>query len=571
MIDHLDDYLSRQFIIDVDLRRFQARSAGHVASLNGRRFALAGIATRGIGGLAEAYRDHGKTLTRHLIGQYSAAVIDPQERVVLLAQSSLGLGRAYWWRRGDRLLLSSDLLTIAACSGTERPDADYFARWLSHRPILERTPFTGIRQLTFGQTMLFGPVGAGLIRPWQPQPRPFSGDPEATLKQCLDDAVRFYLPNTETSAAEATVMEVSGGTDSSLVAATAVARGARLHGLSYVSDRGTTGDDEGHSQLLCDHLRIERSCLDPDHRGMSSRLHYLPDQPGRCRYLDVLDQTRRVVASVGATRMMTGVGGDLVFDYRGLVPAFLADPMVAFRPVEAFRLARRYAQERGGVRGAMHFLRYVGLPWTLEFLKGRNLAEHPDHQLPDWLAPSLKALLVQNEARLPMLAPAIRLPSARYLWDSLFVLCAMENDHPYYGPNLEVVHPLLHRPLVEFLLSLDPETRRGIPGDRRLQRSVMRGLVPDAIVERTSKGSSQMLRELHVQEASGLLAQLRQDSRLVERGWVDPEPWRRAVDLAAVGSSPHFAQFAAAVEAELWLRALEEHGVPDVLSEVVLV
>jgi hypothetical protein len=565
MIDDPARYLSRQFLLEIDLRSFSVRGVGRMHAEGGRRYALAGVAEAGLEGLQRTYRRHGELLTGALLGQYSAAVVDAQKRIVVLAQSSLGLGRAYWWQGEDRLLLSSDLLLIAAQAGVQAPDPDYFARMLAHRPCMEKTPFSGIAQLDFGVTLVFGARGRRRLRPWQPSDTQTSGDPEKRLRGHLDEAVRFYLPESG-----GVIAEISGGTDSSLVAAVARANDAAMHGLSYVSARGTTGEDAQFAHMVCSHLRIACTRLDADRHGMSRRLAALPDQPGRCRYLDLLDDARRVFSATRATRLMTGVGGDVVFDYKGLVPVFLADPLVALRPITSYRLARRYARERGGVRSASHFLRYVGLPWAIAFMTRRNLAEHPDHRCPSWLSADLKAALRGQAARLPRLAPAVRRPSARYLWDQLFVIAALENDNPDYGPDVEVVHPLLHRPLVEFMLALDTPTRRGIPGDRRLQRRVMRRLLPDAVTDRTGKGSSQMLREQHVQEATEFLSRIRTDAQLLRRGWVDPERWRRAVDLAAVGASPEFPQFAAALEAELWLQALDEHGIPAPLRTVPL-
>lgn len=557
MIDDPESNLARQFLLEIDLRSFSVRGVGRVHAEDRRSYALSGVSEAGLEGLQRSYLQQGERLTGALLGQYSAAVVDAHKRIVILAQSSLGLGRAYWWRGEDRLLLSSDLLLIAAEADAREPDRDYFARMLANRPCMERTPFSGIAQLTFGVTMVFGPKGRCCLRPWQPLDTEISGDPEKRLRQHLDDAVRFYLPDSGTL-----IAEISGGTDSSLVAAVAVANHATIHGLSYVSARGTTGDDEHFAQLVSSHLQIERTRLDADRHGMSRRLDDLPDQPGRCRYQDLLKETRQVFSATRATRLMTGVGGDLVFDYKGLVPVFLADPIVSFQPIKSFQLAQRYAEERGGVRSASHFLRYIGFPWATAFMKHRNLAEHPDHQTPTWLTADLQARLQSDAARLPLLAPAVRRPSSRYLWDQLLTIASLENDNPDFGPDLDVVHPLLHRPLVEFMLSLDTQTRRGIPGDRRLQRRVMRHLLPDAITNRTSKGSSQMLRERHVQEATEFLTKIRTDSQLIRRGWAIPERWQRAVDLAAVGTSPEFPHFAAAVEAELWLQALDEHGIP---------
>jgi asparagine synthase (glutamine-hydrolysing) len=103
--------------------------------------------------------------------------------------------------------------------------------------------------------------------------------------------------------------------------------------------------------------------------------------------------------------------------------------------------------------------------------------------------------------------------------------------------NLDVAFPYVDRDLIQFLI--------GIPGDiqscggspRGLMREAMRGVVPDAIIDRRSKGEFTSLTNRSVQQDFDAIADLLGGSAMsVRLGYVDgpalwkllPE-WRRAI------------------------------------------
>ena len=531
------------FLIQCNAAGQVVHALGQIHADGARVYGLAGVGPGGFDGLAGAYDAGGKDFTRNWIGQYSAAVAD--QNTVILAQSSLGLGRAYWHLSKDGLVVGSDLLAVAKAAGNVGFDPEYFARFLMLRPILDRTPFAGVRQLTSGATAVFTGQAVSFHHPWRPQDQPEHGDPLDRLEMLLNEALDTLLPE-----GTPVVSDISGGTDSSIVVAMAHKMGHRVHGISHVAERGIKGDDRAYATLVAERFDIPLQEFNSDTAGLATSLQDLPDQPGSCRYRMTAFAVRDHVRTIAPVRYMTGVGGDVVFDYRGLVPAFLADPLVAFHPRAAWRLASDYDKERGGNRGAAHFLRYVGLPIAAAHLRRRNLGEPLDDEHPDWVNP---AFVAAAAAKQPARALSISRPSARYLWETLFDLASGENIAPVFDPATEVVHPLLHRPLVEFLLGLPMEVRRGMGGDRALQRALLARLGLPEVAARQDKGSAQQLREMQLAEAGAFLDSLGQ-GELARRGWVEPEAWARAINQTAVGASPKAVFFAAAIECELWLR-----------------
>ncbi|MFW2438049.1 MAG: hypothetical protein ACN4GR_01610, partial [Arenicellales bacterium] len=106
----------------------------------------------------------------------------------------------------------------------------------------------------------------------------------------------------------------------------------------------------------------------------------------------------------------------------------------------------------------------------------------------------------------------------------------------------------------------------GIIGDRKLQREALADRLPEVIRTRRSKGSAQELRERHMMESARWYDAMTCSPRIVEKGWVIPDHWQDQVDRARVGVLSCSSNFLNAVQAELWLRALEQYPRPERLK-----
>lgn len=128
--------------------------------------------------------------------------------------------------------------------------------------------------------------------------------------------------------------------------------------------------------------------------------------------------------------------------------------------------------------------------------------------------------------------------------------------------DVDVLSPLYHLPLVRFLLTLPHEIRRGVVGDRQLQRRSMAGRFPAGVVERLTKGSSHRLVGLQYTESDAWYDAMHDDPVLIKRGWVIADEWLSEVDRVRVGAAQCGPAMIWAMETELWLRSLEEFGWP---------
>jgi hypothetical protein len=141
--------------------------------------------------------------------------------------------------------------------------------------------------------------------------------------------------------------------------------------------------------------------------------------------------------------------------------------------------------------------------------------------------------------------------------------------------SAETYHPLLYRPLVEFMIGCDWRQRSGggrdgTADDRVLQRRSLADRLPQAVRQRSTKGSDQQLREQAQMASSRMFTDLLEDSYLVRRGWVVAGLWREQVARAQFGVFDGLGAFDAAVASELWLRTLD-HPEAEAAPELRLV
>jgi hypothetical protein len=120
------------------------------------------------------------------------------------------------------------------------------------------------------------------------------------------------------------------------------------------------------------------------------------------------------------------------------------------------------------------------------------------------------------------------------------------------------------------MLGLDPTLRAGPNCDRVLQRQALADRLPGVVRIRQTKGSDQQLREHAQMRNDSWFRLLIEDSRLVARGWVDPQAWQAQVKRARFGVFNGLANFDAAMMTECWLRTFESHppGPPAELHEL---
>jgi asparagine synthase (glutamine-hydrolysing) len=551
------------FVIAVDLAKLArergaqarpfARVAGYVAGADGV------CAEDPAEAVLDAYTRHGDGFAAHALGQYGAVVVDPARGSAVLAQDSLGVRPLFFHRQGENLRVASrlDLLT------RELPelalDDAYFADCLGRGQVLSaRTPRVGVERLSMGDCALTA-AGAEtkVFRPWAPAPRgvPVAGDLEAELRRLLDEAILACLP-----ARGAVACELSGGLDSTTVLAFARKR-RETQAITFASTAHPDADDVRFAREAAQALGARQLTLDTDGQRVFDRAFAgEAPEPGSEMFAAKLAAIDRLLSDNGVEVLLTGWAGDVVFGSAAALPHHLADGLAEGAPWRSVKATLDWRRSfRGGPSWMRWFTAYAcRSAWRHRL--GLTL-DVPDHSvaLPAWLDSSFVRRMDLGARARAQWAPRVATPGAQYLWQTIFSIAAMHASTGRLALSVETRHPLLHRPLVEFLLSLDASLRHPGGKDRVLQRRALKGLLPEAIRRRRTKGGmgGQIDRDIAADKA--LLRQLLDRPRLVARGYADPERWREAVSRAGVGATANRLHFDLSVSIELWLR---EHAPP---------
>jgi len=504
-----------------------------------------------------AYKADGAMLSAALLGQYAGVIVDRSARKACLVQDSFGIRQLFYGRRGDELIVASDLEYCVAIMGMGELDERYFAGQFATgtRP-RGTTPYDAIKRLDFGTTLVVSSSGCIALQPWTPRTSSSHLDPTssaAQLRLLTDQAVKLALPKQGR-----VVCELSGGLDSTTVLATALRFDPTVEALSIVRSSNQAGDDDRYSREVAFEFGTKRHEIDAD---LHPHFSVFPDrfaaEPGGETHVAIRQAYDALLVERGFDVVLTGDPGDIVFGYGGLAPVHLADALWRLRLPLAVKSAISWADDAQTGRPWTHLLFSHGLRPAWRHLRRQSLFALDSPKVPEWVSTDLLRRTGIASAVSTQCAPRVALPGEQYLWESLFTMASHVTDSSRLRSPADVRHPLFHRPLVEFMLQVGPEFRVSGGHDRVLQRSALADRLPDSVRKRVTKGSSQEAQERAVLANDDWYRTLTERSRLVERGWVEPRAWRQQVDRARLGLHGQRPNIDVAILTEYWLRANE--------------
>ena len=276
------------------------------------------------------------------------------------------------------------------------------------------------------------------------------------------------------------LVSISGGLDSSIVAASLAAAGAEATCLTLYGE-DPESDERPFARLLCKHLRlplVERPYRVEDIDLAEAPAPHLPRPSDRTHALSYERAHLKVALNIGAEAFVTGNGGDSVFGYSQSAAA-IADRYLheGLSPGLAATVRDICVQTGCGIFEAVaNAVRIARGPRSYR-CRGRDM----------FLDREAVAALGGAALAHPWLdAPAGALPGkSAHVASILRVLQCLE---PGRGSVLPVLNPLLSQPVVETCLSVPSWNWRTGGLDRSLARRAFAADLPPAIVRRHVKG-----------------------------------------------------------------------------------
>jgi asparagine synthase (glutamine-hydrolysing) len=505
----------------------------------------------------------GAELTRHVLGEYALAVYDATERSVLLAHDTLGVVPLFYCAREDGIVFGTHLEDLVAETGVGSLDEDYVADHLARNLYIgERTPFAHIRRLRPGESVVWrnGTLSSRMTWPLadiEPLGRRDAAADEERFRRLVDEAVKAAIP------AQGTVWcELSGGLDSSTVLSFAArAAPSQVEAVSFVYPRSYAADERKWIRAALKDHPVRWHPIDGDSAKPFSELPagFVAEPNDRLVTQAVNRLYDGRLSENGVPIVLTGQGGDAVFFGDGVGPYFLADLLRTGRLGRLYGALHDLVSSAPGKRSMGYwFTRYAWRPMLRH--RRRELVEDFFHRtpLPSWLSPAYAERMDLTARRRRSYVPGTASTASTSCLER--VLAVVEgfnkhNNHP--DAAAEFRHPLLYRPLIEFMLGLPWDRQFSPECDRALQRRALTGMLPRQILRRADKGARDQIFYEGLEASRSWQEFLTAEPRIVQRGYADGARWRMAVQQACLGRATGISDFLASVTLEAWLRQLD--------------
>jgi asparagine synthase (glutamine-hydrolysing) len=443
--------------------------------------------------VAAAYESRRNDSLSMLVGDWALAVWNPCDRSLVLAKDPIGLRPLYYWLTKDQVTWSSLLEPLIELAETGFAlEEEYLAGWLSSFPAAHLTPYAGICSVPPSSFVRIRPGAKTTAKYWEFEPQEIRHTPdkecEEQFRAVFGESVRRRLRSDTPILAE-----LSGGMDSSsivCVADTMFANGrtdSAVETISYFDDSEPAWDERPYFTLVEQRrhrvgYHIDLSPIRMCGFGMrSSHFHATPGSQGR---MAPITQKLQTHMDTHANRViLSGIGGD---EFTGGVPTpvpELADLLVRGQFPALARQLKLWALAK---RSPWFHLLWQALRPFVPFAIARvPKPNRPARWLERRFTKRHTKALFGYPQRLKFSRP---LPSFQA---NLSTLDAMRRQIGCATSSTELAcerrYPYLDRNFLEFIFAT-PRNQLTRPGERRsLMRRALRGVVPDAVLDRKRK------------------------------------------------------------------------------------
>lgn len=491
--------------------------------------------------LVHLYEEHGEAFLERLEGMFAIALWDSVRKKLIVARDRLGIKPVYYWPFGGGVAFASEIkafLPLRGFSPAVNPASlgDYLGIGYAVAP---DTIFDGVGKLEPGTFFCWQDDRFSIRRYWS---MPTGTDDS----QSYDDWVEIVRAELQRAVADHTVSDVpigaflSGGIDSSAVAVLmqeACDSELNTYSIGYAGSSVADYYNElpfarqVADQLHSNHREI---AVEPDVARLLPKLIWHLEEP----ISDSAITTTFLVSELAAESVkviLSGVGGDELFagynrylgDHYGRqysrIPSFLRKrllPGVASllpsgrqnRLMDLSRYARRFI-EAGELDWRGRYALYLAIAdrATVRELCGSLDSENGLERI------------TQQEPSEDELLRLLRIDWQTQLAENLLLL----TDKMSMACSLECRVPFLDHRLVELAAGIPHQHK--LPGGRLkgLLKDALRGVLPDAVIDRRKRGFGAPVGAWFKQELAGLRTELLADTALERRGLLDPDAVRR--------------------------------------------
>lgn len=512
--------------------------------------------------IVHLYEDYGPRCVDHLRGMFAFAVWDERRRCLLLARDRLGIKPLYYTEAAGRVLFASEVKALLQIADVQRR-----LNWgaVGHLCAFMSTPpaesiVEGVRKLEPGHVLLIEP-GKPLVpqRYWNVQFQPDEARSEddwvESLREQLTESVMLHRVSDVPLGAF-----LSGGIDSSSVVATmARLTSSRVKTFS-IGFSEVDYDESRYARLVAEHCGTEHHelILEPNVLDILEDLAWFLDEP----FGDPSAIPTYMVSKLAAeqvTVVLSGDGGDELFGGYDKYRVEQRERRLRFLPPMVRQtLGRIAARMPDGFRGR-NLLRHLALPYPERYLDASTLFRRGEQRR--LFQREVWALVSEHD---PWHDPSLVLSRTNGDWLSELQALDLKHylpldiltkvDRMSMAHSLESRVPLLDHKLVEFAATIPLRLRLNGNRTKVLFKRAMRGILPDAIIDRPKHGFAVPLGRWFRGQLSHVVRELLLSDRSVQRGIFDKAFIERLIRRHEQGR-PLDLQLWTLISFELWCRA----------------
>lgn len=449
--------------------------------------------------LLHACAHWGAAALRRLVGMFSFAFLDNRRRTLFLARDHFGIKPLYYFHSAGRFAFASEIKALLGLPFVRRsvnPQRFYEYLRFGRTDHGGDTFFAEIHQLPaahYLEMSLDNPRTVEPVRYWDLAGREridLSFDEAAAhLRDLFLENIQLHLRSDVPVGAA-----LSGGIDSSAIVAgmRAVHPKADLHAFSYIADDPAVSEEKwvdlaaGHTRAAVHKIRATPEELAAD----LDDLIRTQDEPFGSTSIYAQYRVFKLARETGITVMLDGQGADeLLAGYRPYLAARLGSLLRQGHWLQAVKFAKRAAKLPGS-RGLFRLLLQAGSVLCPARCKAIAHSLLGESLMPAWLngawfhTRGVTAPSAYRRARRDVLREQLR---ETVVSTSLPMLLRFE-DRNSMASSIESRVPFLTPALAEFVWRLPEEYILGADGtSKNVFRKAMRGLVPDAILDRRDK------------------------------------------------------------------------------------
>lgn len=454
----------------------------------------------------------------------------------------------YWARHKGGLLLASHLQLLDGFGLATQIDWGFVAHGLAYRNLrTERTGLVGVSELLPGSRLLWDGASARVEQTWSPWPFVADRDPlplaelAPVLQHTLQAAVAAWV-----GARPDIMIELSGGLDSSIVAASLSAAGANCAAITFATP-DADGDERYYARAVAERCAIELIEAEHDDRTVDlvrppAHLHF---RPGAYAVLGGIDQAFDDAVGDREVSVFGGIGGDNVFAFDSTVAPILD-------AASHFGLGRRMFRTMRDVARASNASLWdaARLSWRA-WRKGPRRRWERDTTFLAGDAVPATPFVHPWDAGAETVSQAKRnhVEAIRRILDFL--------DRPERWFDRDVVSPLLSQPVVELCLRIPSWTWVAGGRDRAVARAAFAPHLPPEIVWRRGKGRIESLCVAAFLAQRPALRDLILGGRLAEQGLLDYTAIEAYFARDNLDGNFDYFRLLEIADAERWVRSIE--------------